>query len=899
MSLPADDSTLELQLSSVLWLQSGMPARFAKQFVTCTDHILRSSRWFGQLTRHAGNRLLNLVGGALMLAVLATPPLVADGQQSLTDDIFLQQLTERSLFDSALHYCINLRDRATMADDKAWWQLRLADVAEQQAWMTAAESRHDLLNQAVTDLFDFAANQQISAEWELRLRLQQAAMIRTSTQIAIRINESGQLFGGLPSNEPVQPQPVSQQRAERVNDAIQLLVRSGEQLENIRPHIDSTVARNLREQSRTLQAELHALQSHLALNSDPDSAKQHRQQAEDLFRQVLRSTRDATVKYRCEWSLAELWLVHHNTEGAADSREFDARMRLLEALAAPRNASLPQILSAKRALLQRNPTQAMKSLSTATAASQYQQQELYWLRLECILGKFELADQLSDTELRDDATDEFRSTLAAAIAATSGVHAEASDRVAARFDLVEAVGAAIADQIQQIETLRSAGRTDEALQQIDATLRTLSTERPSQSRAALQMHAGELLIELQRWPEADLRLTDAAALFNAASRQPEAATADLLRIFTMAQQLARHPDRTAAYSSALQQHLSEYAAETTAQMARDWLFQVLKRQSPRDAFDLAVTMLEHSTQQSEKLMLLERMGGMLSELLTDASGNEADEMRVTQFRHAVAQLRRQSSFSEARFANVELGLLLLDAKPENSPDWTEIATRLKTIQDAMSFADASDRKHHTKMLLLQAVVAARLRTSAADMNTVREAVTQLPVATYDDCVTFLYSHYASRQLQAGNQWLAQLSDALLRQLILRPASVRQQMQWLKIAGRNSDLIGNTDVMNRITRQLSEQTLSTQEITDLAELMTGLNSNSSTAAQTTFWRNLLRVSQQGSNHWLEASLRLAEFAAAAGEKDAAKRQLGIIFAIYPDWGDADRLKRAQALIKSLP
>lgn len=827
-----------------------------------------------------------------------------DAARQREDDLFIRNLTERGLHGLAEHHCREMRNRAPTADAKAEWQIRLAAVYEQHAWFADATSRQELLNQCVDELNEFLTKNPVSPESELRLRFQQVRTIRTSVRVAFVITEAGHLSAAgrnaflSGTDRPIDPT----EHFENVQNGIELIEKSLQQLENIRSELPAGAVRNLREEARLLLAELYLLKSRFHEKEGQQHIRESRDKASELLNLIMRSAGTPGTKYSARWFLAELFLLSDSGD------EFEAQIRLLQSVRRTAEQPLPEFLMVRHVLKQQEAERARQLLQDADAGTALQRQQTEWLRLESLLVLRQLAEQLDDPQLIAETSQQFVSTSQQTQGLTSGVFGDAINLVIRRFELVEAVGVSVADLIEQVDLRRSQGKTEEALQLIEFTLQQLPPEGPDHSRAALLLHAGEVLIDLRRWEAAHQKLAEAAKLFGTSQRPSEQATADLLRIFAMAQLLA---SKNAAisrqqYTDALEQHLSRFTDEPTVRTARQWLLRIIENDRPSDAVTLLQSMLSEEEDVRAKTQLLEHTG----RLLTSCPETEQSRQQADAFRNSVRVLAENNNALGPAFAVVAFYALELELRSAHDTDWEQKRKQLDKLNADLALMDKplpKAKNIRQRLALLNTVATARTRQNVS-RESQRQAVLQLPPEQHATAVEFLYSHYADEKPVAGNQWLAQISDALLRQLVQRPASPARLSRWLRIASRNTALTGNADVRNQILANVSRLQLSPEELQNFAESLadspsvsSGSRASSDKAsitAQMNFWRQVLATSAQGTDSWLEASLRLAGFSAAIGETAAARRHIGVVETLYPNWGSEERQRRAKKLTATL-
>jgi hypothetical protein len=672
------------------------------------------------------------------------------------------------------------------------------------------------------------------------------------------------------------------------------------QLDQIRDQLSSGQARDLRHSGRLRLAELHLLKFRTSPDRTSDESQADAATARDLLERVARSAGDPVMPYRAHRLLTELLL---DTEPGPF---FESQLRSLLITDLPGVASddiRPEFLSVRNSLRKQECDDALRLLNDVPTMTLLQRQQMQWLKLESLLGRRQLVEQLNDEQMITEANSRFHEAVDSVQRLATGVFRDAMELTLRRFELVEAVGVPVADLIEQIEQHRAEGRPQEALRRIDMALTRLAPNALSRSRAALQLHAGELFVDQQQWPQASERLSQAAEMYEKIGQPSEQAATDLLRIFVFAQRLREQaPDVTRSdYLAALNKHLTRFPTEATAATAREWLLQMTTEGDPAQAIALLQLMVAEETDAAKRTELLRQQG----RLLLTRPPSEANEILIEQFRRDVQRLTSADAADGKSSASLEFVLLQLDMQRDATADWSQAQQRLERIIAAQNHSDettdAVTERFHT--ILVHAVIAARLRHGSSAQADIREAQKTWTAGQIAEAIDWFYRYYAPPELRTGDQLLARINETLLQQAIadhLQTVPLSDVVKWLKIARRTSALTNNSEVPDQILNHLVGRELKTEHLQEIANAMaenTSVNhvgDDKLGEVESQFWRRVLQVSCQGDDSWLEASLRLADLAASSGDTRTAQRQLGVVEALYPDWGNDDRRQRAQRL-----
>ncbi len=544
--------------------------------------------------------------------------------------------------------------------------------------------------------------------------------------------------------------------------------------------------------------------------------------------------------------------------------------------------------------------------------------------MEALLGARELAGQLGDEALIAQTSRDFEAEQDRVLRVSRGVFGDAIEAVNRRFDLVNEVGSEIANLIEQIEAKRDTGDDQSALRLINVALQRLPPQSSQRSRAALQLRAGEILIQQQQWAAARARLKGACADFQSVDMPAEQSAADLLRIFAMAQ-LVDKPRKDdgvseAEYTTALEAHVSDFADQPTAKTASQWLQKIVGVRQPRRAAELSLQQFAKATEPSVAAELLLRANDSLEVAADTGESNDLDDLRGKLVQH-VAKLLTNSRDELTVGNQVRLQLLLLEdqiqaARVQND-QWTEFSATLQRLQTSMKEVPANGEAGRRgdledavrRMQLLELIVSARTTTDVSRLSKLRQQTLEVLDENLPQTVRFIHSQINKRTLQAGDTYLANLSGQLLWRLIQQRGQQLHidELRWmLPVAANVATVSGDEKSLTWLLERVTAMSLNGEQLSSLAQAVASVKqsakqspaADSSSAAIQNFWQQVLQNGAQGTDSWLEASLQLAQIAASNGDGQQAARRLGVVETLYPDWGTPARKARAAELLKRL-
>jgi hypothetical protein len=838
---------------------------------------------------------------------------LADGEREL-----VLQLQSRQFYDLAEQFCIRKSESCRTQDDRALWQMLLADCREQHAWYLREPGRSQLLTHATESITQFIHSEKPSAELDLLLRVRQIELLST----IVRIDATCREFGPKTAISPLATQAL--------NEGLQLAEAMLDQIELIRRDIESGVAREARDRTRYVVAELLLIQSR---QSPTNEGLQVR--ATTAAEQLMRSSGDVDVRFIARSLLAESLL---------DKKDFTRFDLSVTSLSSMTRDSAHQIAVAAlriRGLLRREQPSEALQLCLNLEKQSLQSEQLSVLRLTSVLHLFELLHKLDASELRQKTADEFRLLDRRLSRMTTGVWQECCERLAVRFGHVEEFGPEAATAIETVTDLINVGDLKSARASLLEMRLSFARSQPAIA-ATLSLQAGDLAIHLGDWQSAETDLTSAVALFKSLNNREQEAAADLLRIYAVGRRWDAESSKDTAsvkqqetvYRDALERHIAEYSDLNTSAKTREWRAMLLRSTDPVAA---AIELLELADRSlDDSAILLIQSGEILIEALfgLPPEGKHVDSEQlmaaITDWgKHADPILANapvteaSAGFSTWQHHVLEIQRLVfsLDRRWSTQDDWHTLATSANLHLDAMEKLDALEPTGPKSTVVSteqQAQVEAARFNGAVIVALA--ACRQLlgPVAIEESRSQLLKANLESRLRlirlllhQAGeidnpipgDPQIGFLALDLLRDEQPEPVPVQRRLALLPdllMASNAADSFREFDAMIGI---LTNTTLSDVQLQTIATVLQKRSQMKASGITTTesvrhFWRSVLERSQSGNDRWFEASLQLATIAVQEGRYQEAEKVLNVISALHPEWGMPERRSRAEALKRQL-
>jgi hypothetical protein len=888
----------------------------------------------------------------LMLLALVPGRELPDGETAL-----VRQMLDRGWHAVAEQHCRRGIEEAGSADARAEWELLLADCHEQHLWLLESAERNELLRLATSRLTESVQDHNLQPELDLLLRVRQIELIasvgriETLLRAPVPVSFPGPQGSFIRGMEPAGEPATSPLLTQGLDHSAALL----KQLESQR-ELDRQIAREARERLQLAAATLRFGQS---VRMAADAAVMLRTEAIALAETLARSTSNPERKWSARRLRAELELLNGDQEAfalqltalrslpATPAQVFEVDAVAWRGLLQDGRPS--EVLAGASA-----PAEPIPERQVGVAS-----QALLAIRLQALLQVHELiwltGDEADTRAERHRSAVEFQAARQQAMTITRGVWQERCRLIAARFDRVVEVGPDAASRLEAIVALEQSGELEEARRQLRSLIALSGTAAP-RIRAGLLLQTGELDLRVSDWVAAESSFRQSQELFAAASLPHRAAAADLLRVFAIGQ-LWKHHEATAAgdasrtgevrYRTALDEHLQRFTEESTAITAHEWRARLRRTADPLSAAEellLAVSLTRRpdavdpeSTMSRKSADLVLEAGVTLldaRELIEPASETKewqirwVDACRQCESRAAESLLASESSESRSaagqhipvRVLSHVLQVISAGSEPD---DWKMRGMDTAADRSALSAIpdDASEtvqrRAARERLLIvcheLELVAAVRQLASPSTwsesqaslqeqdfdsrLNSARRLMRWLPT-TREAAM-----HPGDPQLAAVVLSLVKLNDGEAVPavpLLIRRAAVIQQ------AARVADRQESFDLA---LEQLAELSLDDQQlecVAALAALPHGGPSGSvadTMSAQTLavrqrFWERVRERSKSGSDSWLEASLQLAMLSQMNRRPEEALRIVRVVDVLHPEWGNAERRRRAAELRRQL-
>ena len=816
--------------------------------------------------------------------------ILASTDQDMLDSQFLNELNSRQLYDLAADYAEERVRRSGNVEAQAYWISQLATVYQLRTWQESNANRPALTQQAVESITNFLTENTVQPETNLALRLTQIEVLLNLAHINQLLYSVG--YRGPQSDTvraaSIEVLPLIAQGTEHAEALLKLLKINRGQLESRR-------ASMLREQGNHITVALEVLRyqsSGSVLPADTDRANEEERLRERL-KALTRGARMPKTRQGAEVMLAELQIAAHDFEALnLTLRKRDSSLTVRQR----------RILAIRSMIRQGNATEALQQSSEPSLAQDGN--ELSVLQLESLLLLRMQADDLQDPELQKRSSDEFARRSTIAMSWGESVWKDAAIRIIQRYHLVETVGAEVATLVEHVESLRVAGKLEDAFLELRRALRLLPLRASSQSQAAIHLRMGELLIAQKRWEQAIPFLNRATELFLDAERSAPAASADLLEVFCIGQQWRMSPQDESlkeAYFSGLVRHRKRWKDESTYQQSTEWLVQLAQQIDPLFAADILAQDATNSETINERLSCLNELG----EQLESARYSTTPTRSPKKWGELVGELRAQCEELDLTIADLtdqSARLLLLQASlttnSETSQEiWNQLHPRLERVQTAIVDIDPVTHRRLNRLLFLSTARTSTDTMTLKNQQKVCLAATETQrLMTAQQLVTFLSN---SGQMQPGDGLIAKTIEQLLASHLAEVKSPSELSEMLSLTTQISRVTGNDTLKARLLERIFSLDLTAKQTTDIAtELMMSdpqLDQYGSSSLQE-FWKRIHSEREEGSDLWLESCLQLARIQARQDKQSEAVRQLRVTSVIYPEWGSVDRRQRVDNLLR---
>lgn len=810
---------------------------------------------------------------------------VANGQNggALADQRFVEGLISRGLFSSASRFCETQQRLAKDSQSQVFWLLKQTRIRQQEAWLGASGGgRGGLIGLTIQEIEE-VLQKTPEAGLQFDLQIRQLELTADAIRMSLQVGEGGHVFGRFRQVESARP--LLSRDSNSIKAALKSLdaaIRQArdlrQQLEKYRKQLGFQTSQTIKESIALVTAELEVLKYRTLRTTNADTENQF-QIANQQIKTSTPSVRQKLRQQHLKWLQAELSLW--------SDRPDTTQLLIASANQSESGPYRPtQLLTARLELFRQDTNAARRALLTWRPSREEHRQAKNWLLLECFLGDFELAEQLQDSSLKAQAASEFSHHFHQAN--FSGVAADSAHRCAEWFEMVRTTGHKTAVEIERIDRSR-ADDPEGSLQQIQALLNRLPADR-TRTIALLSSKSGKLLVAQKQWVRAEQALKVAAKHFDASTQRKQQAEADLLRLFSVAQQIRTNndPDLQHRYLAELKRHLLEYPDQPTSKTVSKWLSSV---QSQTDPLIAIQTLLQSA--KSGPILSLNDLKQAAALLIRFDAKNESDRQRAE-----VAAAELQSLFAECqqvkgRFTELQLRALeadslMLAARQANADDttWLSIRDRLRRLQQAVTDAEKETEFH---CQILAAAVIANTFSRSSEQENLQQMLADLKVIEAGFALNYLLRTVTVGQRHSNRIWLAKALLPIAEARFQNAETMETQLQQLRTLQQLAVVAGQSEIYEPALVQVLNQPLTASDRRRLAGFLAERMGSAQQLAR--FWIDMAEQEPKGSDLWLESQLQLALIASQSGRKAQALKRLQVVGAIYADWGTAERKQRA--------
>lgn len=832
-----------------------------------------------------------------MLAAVCS---VATGQiadPSATDEIdsqFLNRLSRRQLFDVATDFARERIRQQRDPESQAYWTDRLAHVYLQRMWQESRVNRQALMQQSAELITEFLEGQIVRPETALAMRLTQIESLLNLADINLLLNTVGHR-----GPQPQAPELAAAGVLPLVDQGQELVDALLRQLQQNRGSLARREAGWLRERGMRLAVQLEVtrwLASEAGAVSGAQSSPSWRQ-LRDRVRSVSRAARSDESRQVAALLLADLQIA----AGDGDALRLIVRDQQGQLTEKQR-----LILRLRMLLREDKATEALEESYAAVNQGPKTPGEVSLLRMESLLLQRMQADDLQDTPLKTRSDSEFAKLAQAIPVWPDSVWKDAATNVVQRYRLIETVGGDVAELVEQVQLLRDAGKPDQAVRVLKRALNLLPANASAQSRAAIRLRLGEILISQQEWDEARPLLQESVRLFAEAGQSSAGSTAALLDVYCIGQQWRLQPANETLrdeYFQGLMEHRQRWGDETSGQQATEWLIQLTQQIDPLLTAEVLAEQAAAAASRPEKFKQLIRLGEQL-ELARDSVTPTRSQKTWAELVTELTKTCEDGQLLVGDLTDASARLLLLctslttDSRTELAV-WGRLHRRLADVESAVIDADPVTRQ---RLCLLQLLAEVRSTTDSqrATQRRTKYAVEvrDAPAQAARQLARYLSD---SGRIQPGDRAIAETLEKQLTELIpsaITAADLSGLLTMATLAGR---VTRHEDIRQDLISRLLKLDLTTAQTTQVAAaLMASSTQLNGPAAESLrrLWQRIHDESREGDELWLESCLQLAQFHAAAGHAADAARQLEVTSVIYPDWGSVERKRRVQQFLQQV-
>lgn len=848
----------------------------------CPTGASRQCRW----------RALGLIAAVLITGGSTWGQIPEPTRLDADDSRFFDQLSRRRLYDLAADFAQVRIDRHQEEEAQAFWVDRLATAYRLRTWEESGPNRRALTRQAVESVTNFLKDQVVRPETDLALRLSQIESLLNLAQINLLLHDVG--HRGPDSATPREAAAGVQPYLEEAAGLVDALLR---QLETVRTRLDRRRSGRLRERANRLAVQLAVIR-HLSARGGPTSEEFRRhqsQQLRDRLKAIERSARMSRTRQVAGLLLAELQIAENDDRALAQE---------LRGRNSPLTEPQRRVLRVRLLLHQGKAMEALEAVKAAKLPSSDIGSELAVLRLESLMLLRMQADDLQDASLRDQSDQEFSEHRDDTIRWRPSVWKDAADRVAQRYELVRNVGGEVTVLVEHVEMHRAAGKYEEALRMLQRALRLLPPEATMQSRAAIQLRMGEILIAQREWAAAIPLFNRAEELFADSEHTAPASTAALLSVYCVGQQWKQNPaddSLRAAYFDGLVAHRTRWKDEVTQEQSTEWLVQLTEQIDPLYSAALLVDLAMSVEVPRERLKCLIKAGEQLEQTREFSARTRAQRTRGEQIEHLV-DVCDQEQLTQGTLTDQSARLLLLResltvTSATEWKHWSDLSKRLPQARTALVDVDPGTE---FRLLLLELVAVARTSTDSQvwkrrQQEFLARAASD-PMSAAGRLSAFLR---ANGLVQPGDALVAATIEQLIASHLPAASTTTQLSELLRLATLANRVTSNGALRQQVLDHLLMLELNSAQATQVASALMQVERQPTEKAMDQLWGLWNRVqseAEEGSELWLESCLQVAQLRAHRGQAEAAARQLQVTGVIYPEWGAPDRRQRVSEFLR---
>lgn len=805
--------------------------------------------------------------GILLLLASADAQILPPSTHDETEGTFLEQLLRRRLYTLAEQYCENRIRARTSPQGQAWWAYELARVYRRHTWLESAANRTALTRYSVERITDFLTDHQVSPEWELALRLSQIEAILNLADIELLLYQAADRSSAVP-----------QQLTDLLSQGTTHVTAFQKQIGRLKSQLDDRQYRRLREQARYIAAALSAIRASIT----GDGVKS----AVNDLRAIERAARNKATRRGALRRQAELLLSEKDAQGVdLVVKRFLQRF--------PDNEADLLSVEIRRSLATGHPEVALQMLSNSSDRDAESQEAVLWL--QTLLEVRRIAGELKDAAAVSEADADFQMAVEQTAHWKDSVWSDLRNQLMTTHHVLSTVGTEAAGLILQVDELRSSGQMEKALQTLLRAQALLRPTTSTRSRAAISQAIGELRMAGKDWPHAVSELRTASEIYREADFQSEAAEAEILIAFCYGQQWKEEPANESLfqqYVQALEDHRQAWKQEPSWQQAMHWLIQIRRQQDLLQAAELALDMAANAADQQSGIAALSLCGQLLEKSGCDPGAAQRCREVRNAFQAACAQppLVRLRTDSAARLQLLSLSLRSGIRTPWES--WNALQMRLPEIWQRVTQPDDDDRRRFVE---LQLVMTVRISTDTQAHERATQVFLQHPfhdrIAAAERLRRFLDPQ---TRIQPGDATLARSIHQLLEAELHGTPDTGQLIRILQLDRTIGRVTPLKSTQEEVLKRLLDGSLTNQQVNSIAQILTEPGSVDSSESRA-FWRQVQKISSEGSPMWLEA---IYQQAGIHPDADQALRRLQTTSVLYPGWGSPERRRLVEELINSL-